>query len=468
MPVIEITRRQARTIRSLIRRALGLSPKYGEHPVRITTDDKVGTIRSQRHGVAVEYRFDADSPAESIVVPLSILADCEAARDDPVTFSKQSDDTVLVEWHDKGVPILRTAHQTKYDDEFPAPPETWHQMLDEFLPALADAMATTDREATRYSIDCVQLCGKTGRILATDSRKALVVTGFHFPWDDEVLLPWNGVLSLKELSEHGPVCVGRNDKTLSLTTGPWTLHFALETERRFPRIDDCIPKPGSEKTTLMITDEDAEFATTAIKSFPKLDLDNTVFVDLNGNVAMRARANGPATELVLSNSVPAGKATCFVSDRDILRHALQLGFREFRVDSPEKVIASDDGNRTFIWMPLAPPEPVKIGPDTVRLRSPVIDAAAQSPTNPTRRTTTTMAKNRISQNGHAEANGHRDNNAPNGIDLLIEQSENLKASLKETQTAVNDLISGLKQHRQQTKKLRSAVLSIKELQAIES
>lgn len=231
----------------------------------------------------------------------------------------------------------------------------------------AKRLATTDREATRYSIDCVQLCGKTGRILATDSRQALIISGFEFPWEDQVLLPWNGVFNLKELSEQGPIQIGRGDKTLSFATGPWTLHFSLETERRFPRIDDCIPEPGSEKTTLTITDEDADFAATAIKNLPKLDLDNTAIVDLDGAVAIRARAHGPATELVLSNSTRSGKANCFVSDRDIVRHALQLGFRKFRVISPEKVIASEDGNRTFVWMPLAPPEPVKTGPDTVRL-----------------------------------------------------------------------------------------------------
>ena len=281
-------------------------------------------------------------------------------------------------------------------------------------------------------------------------------------------MPWNGVFNLKELTEHGPIQIGRDDKTLSFMAGPWTLHFTLETERRFPKIDDCIPKPDSAKTTLTITDDDADFATTAIKNLPKLDLDNTVFVDLSGNIAIRARGKGPATELILSNSVHTGKATCFVSNRDIVRNALQLGFREFRVVSPEKPIASVDGNRTFVWMPLSPPEPVKTGPGTVRLRSPVTETSAQPPTTPDRSTNTNMAKNRIPLNGQPESNGHGTNHGANGVDLLIEQAENLKATLKETQTAVNDLISGLKQHRQQTKKLRSAVLSIKELQAIEA
>ena len=168
--MIELTRRQARAIRSLIRRAVGLSPKFGDHPVRITVDENGGTIRSQRRGVAVEYRIDADSPAESIVVPLSVFADCEAARDDPVTLSRQLDDTVLVEWQDKSVPIVRTAIQPEVDDAFPSSPDSWQELPDEFRPALADAMTMTDREATRYSVDCVQLCGQTGRFLATDSR----------------------------------------------------------------------------------------------------------------------------------------------------------------------------------------------------------------------------------------------------------------------------------------------------------
>lgn len=471
--MIEITRRQARVVRSMIRRALGLSPKHGEHPVRITVNKCVGAIQSQRNGVAVEYRFDSDLPLESIVVPLSIFVDCEAARDDPVSFSKQADDTVLVEWQDKGVPILRTASQFEFDDKLPSPPEFRHELPDEFLPAMADAMATTDREASRYSIDCVQLCGKTGRILATDSRKAIVVSGFSFPWRDEVLLPWNRVFGLKELNAHGSIQIGRDDKKLSVSTGPWTLHFALETERRFPRIDDCIPKPGCEKTTLTITDDDAEFALAAFKNLPKSDLDNSVTLELSTTVRIRAKGDGPPTELVLSNSRSRGEPNWFVSDRDILRHGLQLGFRQFRIVAPNKVVVSEVGSRTFLFMPIELPEPLTTASNAVRLMSPVQgDANPPTPTStPTRSSNDTMAKKRPTRNGQDVSNSSDTTNGSsisNGIDLLIERAENLKVSLRKTQAAVSDLISGLKQHRQQSRRLRSAVLSLKQLQAIDA
>ena len=452
----------------MVRRALGLSPKYAEHSIQITSDDNCGVIRSQKDGVAVEYRFPSHGDSELITIPIAIFADCEAARDDPVKFSKQTDDSVLVEWQNKGVPILRTANQSECDDTFPPPPESWLELSDKFLPALAAAMATTDREATRYSVDCVQLCGNSGRILATDSRQALIISGFEFPWEDQILLPWNGVFGLKELASHGPIQVGRNDTTLSFSTGPWTLHFSLETERRFPRIDDCIPESGSEKTTLTITDVDAVFAATAIKSLTKAELDNSVTVDLNGAVRIRAKGDGPSTELVLSNSQYEGKSTWFVSDRDILRHGLQLGFRQFRIVAPNKVIASEENDRTFLWMPIEMPGPLAADADTVRLESPVNDAATETTPIQTRSTNNTMAKNRLSQNGQADANGRDTSSGSNGIDLLIERAEHLKTSLRETQSDINDLISGLKQHRQQTKKLRSAVLTLKQLQAIEA
>jgi hypothetical protein len=408
---------------------------------------------------------------------MSLLADCEAARDDPVVFSRQPDDTVLVQWKHNNVPLLRTAKQPESDHDFPAPPATWHELPENFLPALCDVLATVEREAIRYATHCVQLCGRTGRIMATDSRQALVVSGFEFPWDDQLLLPWNGVFDLKELSGHGTLRIGRRDNRLSLATGPWTLHFALETERRFPRIDDCIPAPGSAKTTLTISDDDAKFAAAALKDLPKDDFDNTATVDLNGAVAFRTRAGGPATELVLSNSVRSGEATCFVSDRDILRRALLLGFREFRLIDPDKVISSEDGNRTFLWMPLAPPDPVQAGPDTVRLESPVGDAASPSawpspsPVTPTpRRQPRTMAKTRIPENGQPGANGqdNNSNNGFNGVDALIDQAEGLKNTLRDSLTGVGDLISGLKQHRQQTKKFRSAVMTLKQLQALDA
>lgn len=472
--MIELTRRQTRAARSVIRRALGLSPKFGEHPVRITADEHAGTIRSQHNGVVAEYQFSAAGTSESISVPISILGDCEAARDDPVRFSRQQDDTIRVEWHDKQVPILRTATLVETDDEFASPPESRHELPDGFLTALADAMAMTDREATRYSIDCVKLCGSTGRILATDSRKALVISGFEFPWDDQILLPWNGVFGLKELSSHGPVRIGHCDKTLSIATGPWTLHFLLETERRFPRIDDCIPTPGSEQTTLTITDADADFAITSIRNLPKSEFDNSATVVLNGTVRIRAESNGAATELVLSNSSCHGEPNWFVSDRDILRNALQLGFREFRIVAPDKVITSNEGNRIFLWMPIELPELPNTDSDMARIASPVCGTPTE-PTNPTSNSKAKcMAKNRIARNEQSNENGrdagHRgpSNNGANGIDALIERAESLKTSLRETTKSVNDLISGLKQHRQQTKKLRNAVLTLKQLQAIDA
>jgi hypothetical protein len=433
-----------------------------------------------------------------MTLPLAIFADCEAARDQPVAFFTQPDGTLLVQWQDNGVPIVRTAKQPDFDAGFPELPEETHDVSVGFLSALCDAMQTVERDALRYATNCVQLCGATGRMLATDSRQALVVSGFEFPWDDQLLLPWNGVFGLKELLTQEAVRIGRRDDRLALTLGPWTLHFTLETERRFPRIDDCIPVPDSAKTTLTISDGDADFAAKAISDLPKLEFDESVTVDLNGTVAFRAKSDGPATELVLTNSRRDGLPSCFVTDRRILQRALQLGFREFRLISAEHAIVSSDGNRTFVWMPLAPPDPVRPGARCVRIESPASSPApSQSAVPQTRPFTRSSPQSMRKSQPQPQANGHETDAPANGAAANgaavngaasnsaasnsavsnsttsngagpVEEAEALRETLKTALSQTTALIASLKLHRQQTKKFRTAVQSLRELQAIDT
>ena len=63
--------------------------------------------------------------------------------------------------------------------------------------------------------------------------------------------------------------------------GPWTLHFKIETESRFPHVEDHVPDADSAVTTLYLSDTDAVFLSKSVKRLPcGDDCDLPVTVDL--------------------------------------------------------------------------------------------------------------------------------------------------------------------------------------------
>ncbi len=78
-----------------------------------------------------------------------------------------------------------------------------------------------------------------------------------------------------------------------------------------------------------------------------------------------------------------------------------------------------------------------------------------------------MSQSKTNQNGSARNNG-TGNDDRAGVEVLIEQAETVKASLRETLTNTTELISALKKHRKQTKLVRSTLASLRQLQSIDA
>ena len=111
----------------------------------------------------------------------------------------------------------------------------------DLLDALAEAAATTDEGSTRYALDCLQLKGATGEVVATDGRQILIQGGFRFPWDGDLLVRRTPLFAVRELPRDRPVEVGRTDAHVVLRAGPWTIWLAIRADARFPRIEHAIP-----------------------------------------------------------------------------------------------------------------------------------------------------------------------------------------------------------------------------------
>ena len=73
-----------------------------------------------------------------------------------------------------------------------------------------------------------------------------------------------------------------------------------------------------------------------------------------------------------------------------------------------------------------------------------------------------MPPNRIKQSGSADSSGTPQQNGAAetvGVDLLIEQAEAVKASLREAAAHVAQLVTSLKRHRKQAKSVQIALIA---------
>jgi CRISPR/Cas system-associated exonuclease Cas4 (RecB family) len=135
------------------------------------------------------------------------------------------------------------------------------------LTALQHAYETTDAQSTRYALGCIQLRGASGSLATTDGRQMLMQNGFTFGFEDEVLIRPTSVFGASPLSTTSPVFVGRGEKHFAVRTGPWTFYVPIDTEGRFPRVDDVIPRVANTQATVELHPADAAFL---VENLPRL------------------------------------------------------------------------------------------------------------------------------------------------------------------------------------------------------
>ena len=255
-------------------------------------------------------------------------------------------------------------------DEFPVPPEIFAENPPELLSALHAAMETTDRDAIRYSTDCVQLRGKTGTLAATDGGQCLLQRGFNFPWEEDVLIRRTMVFGCKELPRNATVAIGRSDDWVTVRVGLWTIHLRIQKDGRFPQVDGVVPTAKGASASFRLPPGDRRFLGQAI---PKLPCDDAyhspITVELNGAVAIRAKSEEttPVTELILSGANLSGEPCRFQCNRRFLARAVQLGFDGLYVSSPKSPILCEDGQRSYVFAPLDPDSAIPPCDDAVRI-----------------------------------------------------------------------------------------------------
>lgn len=103
--MITITRRLARQLRAVFRKALNLTRGVGP-PICFQASEAGLSVRSQNAEVAVEYHQAGEFSPESLALPLEFLRSCAGGRDDPVELGSSGENQVEVKWIDRKIPRI--------------------------------------------------------------------------------------------------------------------------------------------------------------------------------------------------------------------------------------------------------------------------------------------------------------------------------------------------------------------------
>ena len=493
--MITISRLLAKQLRGVIRRALQLSASQTDQVVWLLADNTGLRIRAQNKQAIIEYHLPGAVTPDAVPITMDALAACEGTKADQfVSIERQSDGPIVLRWDDRAVPqsFVFDAKTVKTEAS-PVPPEAWTTNAPSLLSALADAMRIVPAEATRHSLNCVHLRPGGGRIAATDSHHLLLQSGFEFPGSEDLLIPRTTLFSSRELPTDQSVEVGVTANHGVFRVGPWTVWLTLEKQSRYPRVEDIIPTAGSAKTRLSLSQEDRAFLLDVVPRLPSVtDQEDRVTLNLNGSVALLAQGDppSPVTQVVLRNSHRIGDEVQLNTDRRFLVHAAQLGFHELEIHAPESPLVCRDEHRIYLWAPLKEMPPLTAGPDAVQIESPLTTTTSHRPARhlpPPRRTRTAtertrspMPHNRIAAtlSGTASAststdtsaappihrNGDQDTHV--GMNVVLQQAEAAKTSLRDAFSQINLLIGSLKRHRRQSKLVQTTLASLKQLQTL--
>ena len=256
------------------------------------------------------------------------------------------------------------------------------------MAALQAAAEVVDRiPSPRFALHAAQLQGKSGKVLATDTRQALVLRGeFQFPWEDDLLVVPTDVFGFGDFPIDVPVEVGATDTHVFVRIRPWTLYLERVKERQFPLVERACPQRADVKTRVQIPAEDREFLINSLRRLPANDkADSPVTIDCNGHMAIRARLADKTrlTELILSRSQVTGEPIRFNANRRYLEHAVALGFSELQIAGANLPCVFEDERRTYFWMGLGSADALRPSKNCLRIESASSPGTADSPQNTT-------------------------------------------------------------------------------------
>ncbi len=465
--MISITRKLIRTLRTVFRRA-GDGTRRQSPPILFDANASGLQIWCHAGRIAVSYHLPGPQPTARFVLAFADLAELEGSREHPVTLTPNSE-IVEANWTDAGVPQHRSFTAIDCSElQNPPVPERMAVLGDDAFPELAHVSRSCGEGQVKYALDCLQLRGQTGEAVGSDGLNLLITSGFPFPWTENLLIPRSKLFSSPELTGAGPVRAGCTDQHVVIQTGRWTLCFTIEKELRYPTFEQVIPDMSQALTRVTFAADDQKFLEQTISRLPHDNEEHLpVTLHCNGHVAIRGRgADGPVTELVLSQSTVHGQEILINMNREYLRRAARLGLRDLGLWKDSTPVLCADARHRFVWQPLTNAGVLRPSPDNISIPSPVTAAARQQATTPPRNLNTMPET------------------PPNPIDVAVSEAETVKAVvedlppdpieaaeslrevLREAVGKTNRLLAALKRQKRQHQFVRSTLASLKQLQDV--
>ncbi|MCA1686108.1 MAG: hypothetical protein LC745_09015, partial [Planctomycetia bacterium] len=401
---------------------------------------------------------------------MDALADFEGKDDTPVVLEAVPGRTV-VRWQDRGIPQTREYQVTGVSTlpPFPDLPAAFEACPAGLLDALAEAALTTDEGSTRYALDCVQMKGATGEMVATDGRQILIQGGFRFPWDGDLLVRRTPLFASLGLPRDRPVGVGRTESHVVIHAGDWTVWLTVRGDARFPRIEHAIPDPSAVATRLRLDPGDAAFLSQALDRLPgAAEANAPATLDLNGRVALRARGadKSGVTELVLSRSGYTGAPVRVNVNRVFLARAARLGFAEVGVVDADSPVVCRDRHRVFCFQPLSKESAIEPTDDVIRVESTLPGPRPIAGSVANHRGASRVYDENTPAGPPAKTNGKTDTQAatgegPGGLAALIQEVEALHEVLADARARSGRLTAALRRHRRRERLVTTTLASLK-------
>ena len=370
--MIVLERRVAWLFRAALKRCPDTSARNSDQTavqIHLTKDGLV--MHASAPEITVSYTDPSQTGKGVFTFPIAHFAEMEGRNAERIEIAPLRPDMAGARWTHQGrtremeIPLAEPDTVAKV----PALPTKFSPMPSSFLKALDEVSQATASEATKYAISRIQLRGKAGQIVGTDTRQLLVNGGFAFPFTEDVLIPRSGIFGLQPLQGGDDVAIGMTDTHLFIKVGPWLFAFVIDKQGRYPDSTQIIPRKAQAETRFRLDADDAQrFLDNLVRRIKgPAAKENAVTLDLMETPTLRYEIDGRVTEVNLVNSEVDGKRLRMCLNLSQLLRALELRFQEFEIRDANKPIVARDGERIYLSMPLPPSSALPPSPDAFKV-----------------------------------------------------------------------------------------------------
>ena len=365
--MIVFERRVAWLFRAAVKRCFDSPASRGDQtPVQMRLSNDGLLMHASTPEIVVMYGQSGPVGRGVFTFPVSHFSEFEGKNAENVEIVLLQPNLAGARWTEKGRPREMEISLVEPESIAKAPelPKRFMPLPKHFPTALHDASCAAANVPTKYAITRVQLRGKAGTIVGTDTRQLLVAGGYAFPFTEDLLIPRSGIFGLP-FQAADEVGIGRTDTHLFVRVGPWMFGFFVDTQGRYPPASSIIPRSSSSNTHFKLNPGDAQrFLDSLIKKIKGPAANEiAVTLDLLDTPCLRFEMDGRVTEVNLVNSEVTGKRLRMCMRLSQFLRALELRFQEFEIVDANKPIVARDGDRLFMAMPLSPDSALPSRPD---------------------------------------------------------------------------------------------------------